>query len=146
MKILKSNLKGIIGFIIGVIIASSIAVYAYSCAAKDVSYTKPGTNQEISVETALNDLYSKSNKTAQQVATLTTQGASYTFQNDGYILGTVTGVGTVGQGEVYYDGVMRAVAVGAGQTINYSLYVPAGTTVSTRTPYGTYNLTCYEFK
>ena len=56
-KILKKEV--IIAFIIGLIIASSITVYAYSCAAKDVSYTKPGENTPISVETALNELYNK---------------------------------------------------------------------------------------
>jgi hypothetical protein len=58
-KILKKEV--IIAFIIGIILASSIAVYAYSYAAKDVSYTKPGTDTTIDVETALNDLYSKFN-------------------------------------------------------------------------------------
>lgn len=58
MKFLKNNLKVIIGFIVGVVLASSITVYAYGYFAKDISYTKPGTNTPISVETALNDLYS----------------------------------------------------------------------------------------
>ena len=58
-KIFKKEV--IIAFIIGIILASSIAVYAYSYAAKDVSYTKPGTTTEINVETALNDLYNKKN-------------------------------------------------------------------------------------
>ena len=61
MKFIKNNLKVIIGFIIGVILASGITVYAYSYAAKDISYTKPGTETEINVEQALNDLYGKSN-------------------------------------------------------------------------------------
>ena len=61
MKFLKNNLKVIIGFIVGVVLASSITVYAYSYFAKDISYTKPGTNTPISVETALNDLYNKTN-------------------------------------------------------------------------------------
>lgn len=60
-KILKKEV--IIAFIVGIILASSIAVYAYSYAAKDVSYTKPGTNTAISVETALNDLYENKNAT-----------------------------------------------------------------------------------
>lgn len=57
-RILKKEV--IIAFIVGIILASSIAVYAYSYAAKDVSYTKPGTDTAINVETALNDLYSRS--------------------------------------------------------------------------------------
>lgn len=65
LKIMKKILKKevIIAFIIGIILASSIAVYAYSYAAKDVGYTKPGENTPIDVETALNDLYSKSKLT-----------------------------------------------------------------------------------
>lgn len=65
-KILKKEV--IIAFIIGIILASSIAVYAYSYAAKDVSYTKPGTTTAINVETALNDLY---NKTSDEYANKT---------------------------------------------------------------------------
>jgi len=59
MKFFKEKKSIIISFIIGVIIASSITVYAYSYYAKDIGYTKPGTNTEISVEDALNDLYSE---------------------------------------------------------------------------------------
>lgn len=62
VKFLKNNFKLIIGFIVGVILASSITVYAYSYFARDISYTKPGTETAISVETALNDLYSKANE------------------------------------------------------------------------------------
>ena len=60
-KIFKKEV--IIAFIIGIILASSIAVYAYSYAAKDISYTKPGENTLISVETALNELYTNKGKT-----------------------------------------------------------------------------------
>ena len=62
MKFLKNNLKVIIVFIICVILASSITVYAYSYFAKDIIYTKPGETQAISVETALNELYNKLSK------------------------------------------------------------------------------------
>jgi len=65
MNFFNKNIKGIIGFIVGVILASGITVYAYSYYAKDISYTKPGTNAPISVEVALNELYSKTNKTPQ---------------------------------------------------------------------------------
>lgn len=57
MKFLKNNVKLIIGFIVGVILASSISVYAYSYLASDVQYTN-----EKSVENALNDLYEKINE------------------------------------------------------------------------------------
>lgn len=67
MRVLKDNLKLIIGFILGVILASSITVYAYSYFAKDIGYTKPGTESEISVETALNELYNKRNNTDHEI-------------------------------------------------------------------------------
>ena len=60
-KILKKEV--IISFIVGIILASSIAVYAAAINAKDVDYTKPGTTTAISVETALNELYSKKSTT-----------------------------------------------------------------------------------
>ena len=146
MRFLKNNLKLIIGFIIGAILASSITVYAYSYFAKDISYTKPGTDTSINVETALNELYSKSSKTPQQVATLTEQGATYTFQNDGYILGTATGYSTQTVAAIYYNDDERPLAIGGNWTANVSLYVTKNTTIKTRDNYGTYNLTCYEFK
>ena len=152
-KILKKEV--IIAFIIGIILASSIAVYAtYTYSSKDVGYTKPGTTQEISVEAALNYLYSKSNKTPQQVATLTTQDASYTFQNDGYITGTVGPTYNTGGGIVYFnsnnpetDENTRVLAPwNDNRAWECSIFVPKGTAVFTRKNYGTYNLTCYEFK
>ena len=56
MKFLRNNLKVIIAFIIGVLIASGITVYATSYFASNVTY-KEGK----SVEFALNDLYEKTN-------------------------------------------------------------------------------------
>lgn len=56
MGFLKEKKGIIISFIIGVIVASSITVYATSYFAKDVTY-KDGKN----VEEALNELYSKIN-------------------------------------------------------------------------------------
>lgn len=47
-----------------IIIASSITVYAYTSAASDIKYVKTesdGAETEISVQNALNELYSKSN-------------------------------------------------------------------------------------
>lgn len=60
MKYLRNNLKVIIGFLIGVILASCMTVYATSYFAKDISYTNGEV--EMSVEDALNDLYLR-NKT-----------------------------------------------------------------------------------
>lgn len=57
MKILNSKFKLFIGMLIGIIIGSSITVYATGILAKDITYKKG--NEEISVETALNELYSK---------------------------------------------------------------------------------------
>ena len=154
MKFLKEKKGIIISFIIGVIIASSITVYAYSYFASDISYKKPGTDTTISVETALNELYNKSNKTPQQVATLTTQDASYIFQNDGYITGTVSPTYNQAGGAVYFnsndpennDNAIFVAEWDVNRIWNCSIFVPKGTAVFTRKNFGTYNLTCYEFK
>ena len=58
MKFLKEKRGIIISFIIGVIIASSITVYAYSYFASDITYTKGSKN--IKVSDALDELYIKS--------------------------------------------------------------------------------------
>lgn len=63
MKFLKNNLKVIIGFIVGLILASSITVYAYSYFSSDIVYTREGTEIE-NVSQALNDLYEKANANA----------------------------------------------------------------------------------
>ena len=57
MKFLKSNLKVIIGFIIGVILAGGI-VYA-TVSATEVDYTTEKNTEIKNVSDALNDLYSK---------------------------------------------------------------------------------------
>ena len=54
MNFLKNNLKVIIAFVVGVILASSITVYAYSYLASDVKYT-----DDKSVQDALDDIYGK---------------------------------------------------------------------------------------
>ena len=53
MNFLRKNLKLIVGFIVGVILASSITVYAYNYLASDIGYT-----DDKSVADALNELYS----------------------------------------------------------------------------------------
>lgn len=88
MKFINKNLKVIIGFIVGVILASGITVYAYSYASKDISYTKKledGTETEISVEEALNELYDI--KTSNSILgkpfhTITSSGTTYTAPRD----------------------------------------------------------------
>ena len=104
-KILKKEV--IIAFITGIILASSIAVYAYSYYAKDISYTKPGTDTEINVEAALNDLYSNMNlnteinnltlyedlsETADNIKRRTSITKSFTAEANTiyYIIGTYT--------------------------------------------------------
>lgn len=52
-----SKKEVIIAFIVGIILSSSVAVYATNYLAKDISYTKTGTETPISVEQALNELY-----------------------------------------------------------------------------------------
>ena len=59
---LKNNLKVIIAFIIGIIIASSITIYAYSNYASQVGYTTDKNTNIQNVDQALNDLYNKRNK------------------------------------------------------------------------------------
>lgn len=67
MKFLKEKKGIIISFIIGVILASGMTVYAYSYFAKDIGYTKAGTNTEISVEAALNELYTNRNNLIKNI-------------------------------------------------------------------------------
>lgn len=78
------NVKIIIAFIIGVILASGITVYATSYFAKDISYTRQGT--EVSnVQEALNDLYSmKKSLTINETPfySITGTGESYTVPRD----------------------------------------------------------------
>ena len=58
MKFLKNNVKLFIGIIIGIFLASG-TILAYSYYANDISYTKQGIANEITVSDALDDLYSK---------------------------------------------------------------------------------------
>ena len=65
MNFFKNNYKIIIGFIVGVILASSITVYAYNYLASDIKYTNNKT-----VADALNDLYNKSNRNRILIGTV----------------------------------------------------------------------------
>ena len=155
MKFEVKNIKWIIIGMIAIILSGGIGVYAGTeYFASDISYKKPGTNTEISVETALNDLYSKSNKTPQQVGTFTNKGEVYTFQNDGYIVGTVYSTSVSGA-VVYIGGLNDAestdkeVYCTTNSTATVcSIFCTAGTTVHTRKNVNgpIYNLTIYEFK
>jgi len=142
MRVLKSR---IFAFIIGAIIFSGItAVIATSVTADDISYGN-GT-----VKDALDNLYDIE---GTQVATLTTQGATYTMQHDGYITGTIrTGNGAAGA--IYFnqsnhdslDGTVAIAPSNYNNNVTVSVFAPKNTVVSTRTDWGTYNLTVYEWK
>lgn len=69
----------IIGFIVGVVFASSIAVYAV-VNASDINYTRTGTNIT-SVEDALNDLYAK-NVEIRKIENINSTTKSYTAEFD----------------------------------------------------------------
>lgn len=84
-----------------------------------------------------------------EVARLTTQGASYTIQNDGYITGTVQASG--GGAFVYFNGtdvsnIVYYTNYSDTKVYNASIFASKGTVVSTRSNYGNYNLTVYEWK
>ena len=148
MKFLKNNIKVVIAFILGLILAGGI-VYA-ATTARDVSYTTAKNENIKNVEEALNDLYSKRQITPEQVGKITTQDASYTFENDGYITGSM--ITSNGAGAMIYfnekDNAHRY-SIAPFDEAYYtpvSIYVPKGTTVYTRANYGVYDLTLYEFK
>ncbi|MBP3255124.1 MAG: hypothetical protein J6M60_01335 [Clostridia bacterium] len=67
MNFIKENFKFIIGFILGIFLASSATVYAYSYLAENIGYTKTnqdGSKTNINVQSAINELYTmqKNNK------------------------------------------------------------------------------------
>ena len=135
MKILKSR---ILLVIVTAIIFSSITALAYNISANEISYEN-GT-----VKDALDSLY---NIEATQVATLTTRGATYTMQNDGYIIGTAQGTSTTVATVECSDGKTYILTnEGYTGTRNVSLFIEKGVTVQTRSSSGTYNLTVYEWK
>ncbi len=156
-NILRSR---IFTFVVGAIIFSGITgVAAYNMLAKNINYTPHDTTWKKSngdnitnVEEALDELYTATNnqKGATQVATLTTQGATYTMQNDGYITGTIVTL-QEGGAEVYLeqDNISKkVVSTDYRNSSNHdvSIYASKGVVVKTRIDGGTYNLTVYEWK
>ena len=136
-KFLKSR---VFAFILGGIILGSIGVYASNILASDISY------KDTTVDKALDDLYTKANKTPTQVATLTTQGATYTMLNDGYITGQATTTGdSVATLEINEKTLILTNESYTGNR-DVSIYASKGTVVSTRSNGGSYNLTVYEWK
>lgn len=74
MKFIKENIIVIMIIIVVMIIVSGISVYAtYMYFAKDVSYTKDGTQVE-NVEQALNELYRNKKETSDIEQEITTNG------------------------------------------------------------------------
>lgn len=146
-RIVKSRIFLII---LTAIIVSSVTVYAVNTYnASQIDFEPTNKNWNVSkVDKALDDLYTKANKQPTQVATLTTQGASYTMQNDGYIVGTAAGelvdVTTYGAQLLFNDS--DIIVISMVDTRKVSVYAPSGTKVTTRTDRGTYNLTVYEWK
>lgn len=141
-------------FILSTIIFTGIGVIAANYAAntidftpKDTTWKKQDGSDIKTVKDALDDLYSKSNKSPVQVSTLTAQGATYTMQNDGYVTGTVQSNYKSASGILYLDNEEVFIAPwDSNVTYNVSIYVPKNSTIKIRTQYGTYNLTIYEFK
>lgn len=83
MNFFRKNIRVIIGFVVGVILASGVTVYAYSYIAKDVMYTKKD-GSEISVDQALNELYERENikYTLKRVSLGETSGTNTTRYYD----------------------------------------------------------------
>ena len=155
----KAFKSRIFAFVLGAIIFSGItAVSAYTILANDIGYTpkdstwKKSNGEDITnVKDAIDELYTKANnqKVATQVATLTTQGATYTMQNDGYITGTASRGSGNTMARLLLDDKMLALSNWESEDNNiYSVSVYAGkdTVVRTRSDGGTYNLTVYEWK
>ena len=140
-------------FILGSLIFCGVGVAASELLASSIKYEpewkKSNGDNITNVSEAIDELYNKATDTrvATQVATLTTQGATYTMQHDGYVIGTaaptqsdkvafleVDNKTLILTNEAYYG------------TRDVSVYAPKGSVVKTRDNYGTYNLTVYEWK
>ena len=149
-KILKSRIFLVI---ITAIVFTGIGVLATVAATSityEPSWTKVNGDPITNVQEALDTLYTKATtpKVATQVATLTTQGATYTMENDGYITGTMAATVSSGTGaDIFINDVKSAkISYDDSETINVSIYAASGTVVRTRSTGGTYNLTVYEWK
>ena len=146
-RVLKSRI--LLAIITAIICITGTAYAATQILASDISY------KDATVDQALDELYiaASKEKVANQVATLTTQGATYTMQNDGYITGTIYSSGSAGGGIIYYNEVDESHRVflapsneSASIAFNVNIFAKKGTNVITRSGYGTYNLTVYEWK
>lgn len=140
-KILKKEV--IIAFIVGIILASSIAVYAAAINAKDVDYTKPGTTTAISVETALNDLYSNYGKFVKSGINQNS-GITIQVEKGSYIaISSVDQVAQITNCETIVNNSLGGVAAGVGSWS--SVYKATDTTVQV-TINNSNKFTYYVFK
>ena len=138
----------ILAFLLGFIVAGSIGVVAYNYSAKDIAYTPSDSSWNVTnVGDAIEDLKRNHGGEGVEVARLTTQGATYTMQNDGYIVGTANRSNNGLMARLYLDNKVLALSQWD-EDVNYnvSVYVTKDTTVRTRSDGGTYNLTVYEWK
>ncbi len=72
-KLLKGNIKVIVAFVLGLLIAGGVGVYAFNIASTDVSYDNATSGLEgNNVKDALDDLYTKSESTGEYDYVLTT--------------------------------------------------------------------------
>ena len=146
-KIFKSR---IFFLILGMIITTTIGVTAsvlYN--ASEIGFTPSDPNWKVNnLNDAIHDLY-KGKSTAVQVATLTTPGATYTMQNDGYILGTARHDSSGRMPRLYVDNDIYPLGNWKDDDVNtypVSMYVTKNKVVKTRPETGIYNLIVYEWK
>ena len=134
-------------FILGAFIFGTVGVLATtSIQANQIGYTKNGI--DITLDTALDDLYNQANKAPTQVATLTTRGETYTMQNDGYIVGSASASNSK-NAIIYINNTNSNYILAPYNTSDVypvSLYIQKNTTITTRSDGGIYDLTIYEWK
>lgn len=107
-NLLKNNIKLILAIVITAVITGGVSVYAtYTYLASDVEYTKTN-GSKISVEAALNELYTKSKNISSEVVASQqytqspnnpTVNIEYTFEKSGYVIvnfGTRSAGGSTG--------------------------------------------------
>lgn len=147
-------MKRIMYTIICSCIFASIA-FATTYLASDLSFTPSNNDFKFNgetldnVEDALNALYASRDVESVKVGTLTAINQSYTFENDGYIIGDINSQSSY-SATIYFDERSEEnIVIQSNPKSNtkfyQSIYVPKGTTVLTRKDYGKYNLELFEF-
>ena len=150
-KFLLGNIKTVVAFILGgLIIGGSVYAATILFQSNIVGYNNATSGlSATNVQDALDELYNKASRELEpiQVATLTTQGATYTMKHNGYVTGTVVSTYNEAYGIIYVDNEEVFWANWISTDIFHCLiYAPKGAVVKTRTTYGTYNLTVYELQ